>query len=110
MLFLVRFQEWLFTLLAFMNVPASWLRSECQCVHNLWISSLKELREVSHPASKQMLLEELAGLYGRANGILNTYEAQLDPISLPLLQHITSRSLDGHIAIAKKTDNLIKVF
>ena len=76
----------------------------------MWISSLKELQQVTHPASKHMLLEELAGLYGRANGILNTYEAQLDAISLPLLQHITSRPLDGHIAIAKSTDNLIKLF
>ena len=76
----------------------------------MWIKSLKELREVTHPASKQMLLEELAGLYGRANGILNIYEVQLDPISLSLLQHITSRPLGGHIAIAKSTDNLIKLF
>ena len=76
----------------------------------MWITSLKELQQVTHPASKHMLLEELAGLYGRANGILNIYEVQLDPISLSLLQHITSRPLDGHIAIAKSTDNLIKRF
>lgn len=108
--FLVRSQKWLFTLLAFMKVPASWLRSECQCIHKMWIASLKELRHVTHPASKQMLLEELAALYERASGVLSTYQAQLDPISLSLLQNITSRPLDGHIAIAKNTDNLVKAF
>lgn len=71
---------------------------------------MKELREVTHPASKQMLLQELAGLYERASGLLNAYEPQLDPISLPLLQHITSRPLDGHIAIAKNTENLMKSY
>jgi len=109
--FTVRFRLWFSSFsFIFMTVPASWLRNECQCVHNMWVSSLKELRHVTHPASKDMLLEELSSLYERATGLLKTYQPQLEPITLSLLQHITSRPLDGHVALARSNDNVIKVF
>jgi len=109
--FTVRFRLWFLSFpFVFMTVPASWLRNECQCVHNMWVSSLKELRHVTHPASKDMLLEELSNLYERAIELLKAYQPQLDPVSLSLLQHITTRPLAGHIALAKSTDNLIKIF
>jgi hypothetical protein len=93
-----------------MTIPASLLRTECQCVHNMWITSLKELRHVTHPASKDMLIEELSSLYERASGLLNAYQPQLEPISLSLLQHITSRPLDGHVALAMSNDDVIRAF
>jgi hypothetical protein len=57
-----------------------------------------------------MLIENLRDLYRRATGLLERHGEQLDLISSSLLHYITSRSLDGHIAIAKNTENLIKVF
>jgi len=75
----------------------------------MWFSSLKELKAVTHPDSRKMLIENLCDLYNRATVLLERHGEQLDTISSSLLHHITSRSLDGHIAIAKNNQNLIKV-
>jgi hypothetical protein len=56
------------------------------------------------------VIEHLRDLYSRAVGLLERHGEQLDTISSSLLHHVTSRPLDGHIAIAKNTENLIKVF
>jgi hypothetical protein len=47
-----------------------------------------------------MLNENLLDLYSRATGLLEKHGEELDTISSSLLHHITSRLLDGHIAIA----------
>lgn len=93
-----------------MTLPKNFLRNECQAIHDQWFSSLKDLKVVTHPESRKMLIENLRDLYSRATGLLERHGEQLDPISSSLLHHITSRSLDGHIAIAKNTENLVKVF
>ena len=110
MRFLVRFQLWLFLLSTMTTLPKSYLRNECQALHDQWFSSLKELKAVTHPESRTMLIENLRHLYSRATTLLEKNGEQLDTISSSLLHHVTSRSLDGHIAIAKSTENLIKVF
>jgi hypothetical protein len=88
----------------------SYLRNECQALHAQWFSSLKELKAVTHPESRKMLIENLSDLYSRAKGLLERHGKQLDTISSSLLHHITSRLLDDHIAIARATDNLIRLF
>ena len=108
--FLVRVQEWLFLIPIMTTLPQSYLRNECQALHAQWFSSLKELKAVTHPESRKMLIENLRDLYSRATGLLERHGEQLDTISSSLLHHITSRSLDGHVAIAKNTENLIKLF
>ena len=92
------------------TLPKNFLRNECQALHVQWFSSLKELKAVTHPESRKMLIENLRDLYNRATSLLDRYGEQLDTISSSLLHHITSRSLDGHIAIAKNTDNLMTAF
>lgn len=92
------------------TLPKSYLRNECQAIHAQWFSSLKELKAVTHPDSRQMLIENLRDLHGRATDLLDRYGEQLDTISSSLLHHVTSRSLDGHIAIAKNTENLMKTY
>jgi hypothetical protein len=57
-----------------------------------------------------MLIENLRDLYRRATGLLERHGEQLDLISSSLLHHVTSRSLDVHIAIAKSTENLMKSY
>lgn len=57
-----------------------------------------------------MLIRNLRDLHSRAMTIFNRYEEPLDTISSSMVQHITSRSLNSHIAIAKNTENLIKGF
>ena len=93
-----------------MPLPKSYLPNECQALQAQWVSSLKELKAVTHPESRSMLIENLRDLYSRATVLLDRYGEQLDTISSSLLHHITSRSLDGHIAIAKNTDNLMTAF
>jgi hypothetical protein len=93
-----------------MTLPENFLRNESQCLHAQWFSSLKELKAVTHPESRKMLIENLRDLYSRAATLLEMHGEQLDTISSSLLHHITSRSLDGHVAIAKNTENLIKLF
>ena len=109
-LFLVRFHLWQFPLFTMTTLPKSYLRNECQALHVQWFSSLKELKAVTHPESRKMLIENLRDLYNRATSLLDRYGEQLDTISSSLLHHVTSRSLDGHIAIAKNTENLMKTY
>jgi hypothetical protein len=92
------------------TLPKSFLRNECQALHAQWFSSLKELKAVTHPESRTILIENLRDLYSRATTLVEKHGEQLDPISSSLLHHVTSRSLDGHIAIAKNTENLMKTY
>lgn len=92
------------------NLPKSYLRNECQALHDQWFFSLKELKAVTHPESRKMLIVNLRNLYSLATTLIEKNGEQLDNISSSLLHHVTSRSLDGHIAIAKNTENLIRVF
>ncbi len=92
------------------TLPKSYLRNECQALQAQWVSSLKELKAVTHPESRTMLIENLRDLYSRATKLLEKHGEQLDPISSSLLHHVTSRSLDGHIAIAKSNENLMKSY
>ena len=92
------------------TLPKSFLRNECQALHVQWFSSLKELKAVTHPESRKMLIENLRDLYNRATTLLVMHEEQLDTISSSLLHHIMSRLLDAHITLTRNTDNLAKVF
>lgn len=92
------------------TLPENFLRNECQALYGQWFLSFKELQSVTHPESRKMLNGNLRDLCSSATGLLDRHGKQLDTISSSLLQHVTSRSLDGHIAIAKNTENLIKVF
>ena len=92
------------------TLPKNFLRNECQALHDQWVSSLKELKAVTHPESRKMLIENLRDLYSRAATLLEMHGEQLDTISSSLLHHIKSRPLDGHIAIAKNTENLMKTY
>ena len=65
---------------------------------------------MTHPESRKMLIENLHDLYSRATTLLEMHGDQLDTISSSLLHHITSRSLDCHIAIVTNTDILTTPF
>jgi hypothetical protein len=71
---------------------------------------LKELKSITHPESGQLQLEYLRKLYAKATAIESTVTDQLDDQCKGLLSHITSRSFDGHLAIAKGSENLMKSF
>ena len=92
------------------TLPKNFLRNKCQALHVQWFSSLKELKAVTHPESRKMLIENLRDLYNRATSLLDRYGEQLDTISSSLLHHIMSRLLDAHITMTRNTDNLAKVF
>jgi hypothetical protein len=108
--FLVQFHKWLFLLFAMTTLLKSSLRNQCQALHTQWLLSLKEPKAVTHPDSRTMLIRNLRDLHSHAMTIFNRYEEPLDTISSSLVQHITSRSLNSHIAIEKNTENLIKGF
>jgi hypothetical protein len=92
------------------TLPPSYLRNECQGLHRSWFDALKELKAITYPESRQLQLEYLRELYAKARVIESTAADQLDNHSKGLLGHITSRSFDGHVAIAKASENLIKSF
>lgn len=92
------------------TLPPSYLRNECQGLHRMWFEGLKELKSISHPESRQLQIDYLQELYANAKVIESTVNDQLDDPSKGLLAHITSRSFDGHVAIAKGSENLIKLF
>ena len=76
----------------------------------MWFEGLKELKSITHPESRQLQIEYLHELYAKAKVIESTVADQLDDQSKGLLSHITSRSFEGHVAIAKGSENLIKLF
>ena len=92
------------------TLPKSFLRNESQALHAQWFSSLKELKVVTHPESRKMLIENLRDLYARATTLLDRHGEQLDAISSALLSHITARSFDGHVALAKSSADIIKAY
>ncbi len=92
------------------KLPPSYLRNECQGIHRSWFDALKELKTITHPESRKLQLEHLRELYAKAKVIESTVADQLDDQAKGLLSHITSRSFDGHVAIAKGSENLIKLF
>ena len=91
-------------------LPPSYLRNECQGLHRSWFDALKELKSITHPESRQLQIDHLRDLYAKAKVIESTVADQLDDQSKGLLGHITSRSFDGHVAIAKGSENLVKLF
>lgn len=92
------------------KLPPSYLRNECIGLHRLWFDALKELKSITHPESRQLQIDHLRELYAKAKVIESTVKDQLDDQSQGLLSHITSRSFDGHVAIAKGSENLVKLF
>jgi len=71
---------------------------------------LKEFKSITHPGSLRLQIDHLRELYAKAKVIESTTLSQLDDQCKGLLRHITSRSFDGHVAIAKGSENLIKLF
>jgi hypothetical protein len=57
-----------------------------------------------HPESRQLQLEHLRELYAKAKVIESTVADQFDDQAKGLLAHITSRSFDGHVAIARGSE------
>ena len=111
-LFKVQFldQPFLFTDSMPTTLPPSYLRNECQGLHRSWLEGLKELKSITHPESRQLQIEHLSELYAKAKVIELTASDQLDDQCKGLLAHITSRSFEGHVTIAKGSENLIKLF
>ncbi len=76
----------------------------------MWFEGLKELKSITHPESRQLQLEHLHELDAKAKVIASTVADQLDDQCKGLLSHINSRSFDGQVAIAKGSENLIRLF
>lgn len=92
------------------KLPPSYLRNECQGLHRLWFDALKELKSITHPESRRFQIDHLRELYAKAKVIESTAMSQLDDQCKGLLAHITSRSFEGHVAIAKGSEHLVKLF
>lgn len=92
------------------HLPPSYLRNECIGLHRLWLEGLKDLKTITHPESRQLQIEHLRELYAKAKVIESTIADQLDDQSKGLLSHITSRSFDGHVAMAKVPEYLVRLF
>jgi hypothetical protein len=65
---------------------------------------------ITHPETRQLQIEHLRELYAKAKVIESTVTDQLDDQCKGLLSHITSRSFDGHVAIARGSENVVKLF
>ncbi len=78
-----------------------YLFNECHSLHAQWFAGLKDLQGISDPDSRMMQLQFLRALHARANCLLVECGPQLSPIAASLLNHISSRSLEEHIIVAK---------
>ena len=108
--FQVQILDWLYIFLMYQLKPSSlssFLQSEAQGIHKLWIQNLKQLKGVTHPESRSIYLDTLGDLYHRADALISRHSQQLDPLSSSRLQHIIGRPLEAHISIAKNIGNLI---
>lgn len=69
----------------------------------MWIENLKDLRQVTHPESKQMYLDALSDLYQEAQLLRAKHGNKIDHISSAQLTHVLGRSLVDHIAIINQS-------
>ncbi len=93
--------------------PAScsqYLRAQASSIHCKWISCLRDLRQVTHPASRQIYLDDLQDLYKQATALYSRLGEHFDHISRSQLLHIVNRSLDHHISIAKNIETVVSCF
>jgi hypothetical protein len=67
----------------------------------MWIENLKDLKQVTHPESKQMYLDALSDLYKQAEHLFTQKDKHLDGITSAQLAHILWTPLVSHVALAK---------
>ena len=85
----------------------SFIRSQAQGIHQMWIENLKDLKHVTHPESRQMHIDALRDLHRRAQALSDQYADHLDSISSSQIAHILGRPLESHFSIAKNIQNLV---
>ncbi len=90
--------------------PPSYLRNECQGLDRSWTDDLYELKGITYPESVELKIDNIRELYAKAKVIKSTVTDPLDHQAKALLSHITSQPFDGHVAIAKGSENLVKLF
>jgi len=80
------------------EVTDQYLHAVATGLHSRWITTHKELREVSNPGWRTALIDELKEIYSQAQA-LDSYGYDLHPIDAAALKHILGRSIKSHIAI-----------
>jgi len=80
------------------EITDSYLHACCIGLHDNWIETHRELREVSDPSWRKALIEDLKDTYSKAKTLLE-YGYDLHPIDAAALKHITARSIKQHIAV-----------
>lgn len=65
----------------------------------------QDLRYVSEPSARQMLVSELVSIYYEAKDFYEEFSDELNHISQHQLIHLLSRDVKQHIVLSKSSDN-----
>jgi hypothetical protein len=82
-------------------VPYSYYREAAFSLHNRWILTLKDLKEVVEPSARQLLIDDLIDIYKQAQMLHDLHV--LGPLHQPLVGHIIDRGVDEHAALARNS-------
>jgi len=86
------------------DYPPSYYQTQADAIHNQWVSTLRDLRQVSEPSARQLYLDDISSIYQQAKSFAASNAAYIDGIRAVKLQHILQRPLEQHLAIAKHND------
>jgi hypothetical protein len=89
------------------SLPPSYYQTQADALHDQWVNTLRDLRNVSEPSARQLYLEDLSSIYDQARNLAARDAAHIDGIRAVKLQHILQRPLEQHIAIAKHNDGTV---
>ena len=84
----------------------TYYNSQAHYLHENFTDSLRDLKSVTHKASRQLYVEALTNNIEQATALLQHKEV-LSPMALNQLKHITDRALEEHLALASNFDKHI---
>ena len=91
-----------------MNLHPTYYNSQAHYLHENFTDSLRDLKTVSHKASRQLYVEALTNNIEQATALLQQVPNEvLSPMALNQLKHITDRELEEHLALASNFDKHI---
>ena len=90
-----------------MIYPPSYYQTQVDSLHNNWVTTLRDLRIVTEPSAKEMLVGELRAIYDQTRNLVAQHGSHIDAIRSVKLNHILQRPLEGHIAIARHNDTTV---
>jgi len=90
-----------------MNLHPSFYSSQSNSLLERFTNICKELRHITEPSARKVMVLELIDLYTEAEEFFEENEEHLNQISLNQMRHMLARPISEHLILTKPSTNLI---